>query len=159
MVQNCGNFSWSLKPIIVYLKLIGIDLEKDNRTTSSRFGFYKCYSAACLVSTIAFSVAYFNYGVLNDIESIVAWYSMEKNAGYLSSEASRWNIVIDFTNYSLHMALSHILLKFVIEKRWNSIVKRFKLFENSLQKNFDIYQSIRRKSILAITYTTFFVGI
>ena len=158
-VQNNRDILWSLRPIILFARCVGVDFQLDSHTNNKNQTIIKrlilCYGLVCLLLN-AFSqmgIARFLYQSLiyTSLLSTELNYTSHSNRTTIAS----WNNIIDFANCSIHNLSSHLVLLLVVRNRIAALFDSFGHFQ------FDplVLTKIRKISMLGTIYTIVLVKI
>ena len=139
------NFSCSLRPILVILRVLGVDLSNDSKEQGSKinFGLKGCYSLILFLFNVTAQVACFILLVFN----LVGFNgNTEKNNKVEETFIFTLNMLIDYLNFGLFCILCNLLLLKSVRQRWNSLIESLHLFENQLEPQF--FMKLRKISLL-----------
>lgn len=159
-MMSKNTFSWGSAPITSLCRFIGVDLvtsDCDNNSDkgiSSRRWFSKYFSYLALTtnSILAFTVLVMS---LRDLDMALFIYSPTEY-GKNGSKVARWNMALDFINFSTNIITSHCSLCFVVRKHWGSFMKCLKLAEKFVDASY--LTCVRRNSLIGLTYVIAFVS-
>ena len=156
------RMSWSFRPILIWIRWIGIDIREDDKHKSR----WQIYGLLCLLFNLACEA-----DVLNFLRRPELYYysrpsemdyslsnSTDFNRAEYNSITSSWNGIIDFTNYAVHSIGSQLLLLTVIRPRWGNLMAILKRCESQLGDAKDFYVNMRKMSIFGVIYVIVMVS-
>ena len=120
-------WEWSIRPMIIWLHIIGVDLPDCSATSSVHrtrrwlILVYRIFWFLCHISC-QIHILYYMYPMLlrallhNQIGNFIS---------YLDTTTAIWNMIIDFANYSIHGIGIHLILLTVIRVQWIDTIKTF----------------------------------
>ena len=120
-------WEWSIRPMIIWLHIIGVDLPDCSATSSVHrtrrwlILVYRIFWFLCHISC-QIHILYYMYPMLlrallhNQIDNFIS---------YLDTTTAIWNLIIDFSNYSIHGIGIHVILLIVIRAQWIDTIKTF----------------------------------
>ena len=139
-VEDCKDFDWSLRPIMGWLRMIGIELNGDE-STSIRRRVNQLFLFGCHLSLHA---TFFVYLLMNgEMESVWIKGSQDTITFYST-------FVADLINMSVNAIATHFLLLFHISKKWNQL----QLCLGSMKRHCDpdLMTKLRRMNVIAVIY-------
>lgn len=147
------NWTWSIRPILVWTEVLGVGFLNPNRTKTCHLRFYfMLYGLIHLSINIASQVMCLNH-VFRNIHKLSDSYVKEVET---KSNALAWNTAMDFVNFSVHSVGTHIALIFVVRPRWKALMKTCENLEFLF--NIDYLDKIRKFSILCFVYVIIVVS-
>ncbi|KAI9562853.1 hypothetical protein GHT06_010308 [Daphnia sinensis] len=138
------DWLWSIKPLVTWLKWLGVNLSNRNQSNSCRY--FTLYSIFVLLLSIVCQVLCLDYVVKNHKE--LSNTLVTENG--LNSDAFAWNTVLDFANFAAHGLGCHIVLVSFFSGRWNLLVEAFQDLEPYLSEDF--FVGIRRASVMGVCW-------
>lgn len=140
--DTSADVKWSFRPLLVWMRLISIDLLDYRDDIPSRdvsiwrwISRFYCYFAWLSTTTLVILLFYFGFqGMISE-----DW-----------SQISTWNWAIDLANIGSHSLAVHTVATFVIAKRWNDLRQCMATTQSLLLPESDV--KIRKLSILAVVY-------
>ena len=151
-VCNKHGILWSLRPIYVFFRCIGVafqlDWYRENRNNLMKW-LILLYCCVCfLLDAISQMnlVWFLCQSILYKSSLSSDWNTFHPNW----TTAASWNNIIDMANYSIHNFGSHLICLFVVRNKWTDVVDSFLRFD------FDgsFLTKLRRITIIGIAYVT-----
>ena len=140
------NFNWSLRPILVILSILGVDLSDGNEITSLTVYSQQCkdhnrwlkgcYSLIFFLVNVTAQLASLTLLVFNLIKDIDE--SSEGSTKMDSTLISYFNMVIDYINIVFFCIACHLILLTSVRQRWKPLIESLHLLENQLAPQFFI---------------------
>lgn len=130
-------WSWSIHPLVIWIRILGVDIPGDVSTECSRsrvFAFI--YGLLCFLIHFAgqSDVLYVLYlGLMHD-----------------ESATASWNLNIEFINYTVFAISGHLILLVIIRPRWITMMERFQRLDFSF--NYEYYVRIRKLSFYGVIF-------
>lgn len=144
IISNSSSIDRSLKPLLVWMQLISIDLLNSYKPTLGCRGIsYLIYQNVLLLATITVNVGM--------IAFLIIYHSSATPEAF--GQTPTWNFFIDVFNTAIHCIAVHVLISFVLMKKWNKLYQSLRVNEHL----FDGDDSNRRLSIFAVIYIIFWV--
>lgn len=141
-IEKVSYWLSNASPLIQLARLIG--LHPNNHSTSNLF--YKFYSALCLSSNVIFHSFIF-YLTFTQTKEVSVFY--DNGAKY--SNTYVWNSIIDSINFAVGSLLGHLILMFVVFRRWPSMMEIFDRMQIILDSDKTI--QLKRLSWIGAGYT------
>jgi len=148
-----GKLLYSLRPILFWIRCLGIDLLQDQRNRHvcclPYWLWWLVYRllALSLNLTSQIDVLYF----LKNPELYIS----ASSDGEIESATFTWNRIIDYTNHVVHGIGSHLILLIVIRSRWNQLLEALRRCEHMMDPNF--YVRLRKITIFGVAYIVLLV--
>lgn len=138
-------WSWSIQPIAVWIRILGIDIPNIFTKPSQRF---RCFTF--IYGTLCFLINVTGQGdILYFLHRQRMQNSLELLGGiHLNSTTSSWNFIIDFINYSIYSVGGHLILLVIVRPRWTAMVEYFT--NAHLLFNEEHYVRVRKLSLWGI---------
>ena len=155
-VRRTKNWFWSIRPLILWMRILGVDLP-DASTSSSRrhrWLLMSIYGLVCF-STHAFSQ-------VNIVHSLVfkrEYINCNDNPDGLplyDTVTATWNWIIDFINYAVYGIGIHFMLLTLIRLRWNGLGNTFHQYQNVFTD--ENYDRLRKVSSICVAYVILLVN-
>ena len=125
--MNTLNLAWSLRPLLIFCRCIGIDLLTDSLKRRKI-----CYAFFCIILNIMSQI-------VTNFFCLQAIFSTGKiGQDTFNSVTSSLNAIIAYLNYAITASGSHLIFLLVIRPRWVALIKTFQRFENQLEPKFFI---------------------
>ena len=142
-----SQFNQSLRPLLLLLRFIGINLFKIN-SSSNR----------CL--NISYDAIWLLINSIGQIDVMVFLFQNRDKYLMLGVETvkkvtSSWNVIIDLVNFTIQGIGGHLALLFVVRPRWGSLVETFSLLEDQLDPQFFI--KLHRIALFCVISLIFWV--
>lgn len=143
------SFSWSIQPLVIWLRILGIDLIPDvSRGSSSstrlkRWTMYS-YGTLCFLCHLFWQIDILYFLHVHRVRV-----SFEIIGGS-DTVTSLWNVIIDFSNYAIFSVGSHLLMLTVIRWRWKLMIQGIQCWRFAF--NDHTYVIIRRMSCFGVIY-------
>ncbi len=151
-VNDSQCWDWSIRPLIVLGKLVGVNLsENPSDTSQRRQKLWKIFSFFCLLVNAAYMI----FGFLlafNDLKTFSVFFVGE---GGIVSNTFLWNVVIDTLNFVVASILAQLILLFVVKKRWHTLSEAFRSLNICFDA--DLKARLRRLSFWGLAYTVSWV--
>lgn len=138
------DWLWSIKPLVTWLKWLGVNLSSGIQRNTSRC--FVLYSIFCLLLFIVCQVFCLDYVLKNHKELsniFVGEYGF-------NSDTSAWNIVLYFANFAAHGLGCHVILLSFFSSRWSSLIEAFQNLESFLST--ESFIRIRRASLMGVCW-------
>lgn len=137
------NLSWSLRPLLVFIRCIGIHLQS-NGENKCHLTLKAAHTWICLLLNCSSQIGTL-YFILKRI-SLFEVIGQEP----LDTVTSSINIIIDYSNYTLTPLVTHFILLTIVRPRWSSLINCLHSLECQLDQQFFI--KLRRITIVAIGF-------
>ena len=152
-VPHHSSVSWSIQPIVIWLRILGIDFPDVNSRNTSRLKRWALY----LYGTLCFLCH-----LLCQIDILYFLHAHRAQAssdlfGDVNTVTSSWNVTIDFTNYAIFSIGSHLFMLTFIKKRWHLMIQSIQRWHFAFDDH--LYVKIRRMSFFGVGYIIFLVRI
>lgn len=134
--MNDLNFSWSLNPILIILRILGVNLQYAN-TSHTNCLWGTCYSIILLIFNICsqtFSlVLYIFPKIFNGNNQ-----GTDDNKKMEETLLSFVNTIIDYSNFGLLCISSQFFLLTILRSRWKTLIEEWRVLEKQLEPQFFI---------------------
>ena len=128
------DFDWSFRPIILFLRCVGIDLSPTDGKMSMRRWLSHCYTLIWFILNVYVNV-HFRFLSMHIIEeNFTTFYNFTMN------------VIITFGFVG-----NHLLLLCVVRPRFGHLINSFRLLENQLS-NQHVFTKIRRYSLSCVAF-------
>lgn len=137
--------SRSLRPTLVWMRWIGIDLmfPKNRKPICIKF-----YAALCFVLHLIAQIVNL---MLRFWLRPQVYLAGEKQYFHFESTASTFNYIVNFTSYTIYNLGSHMILLRIVRCRWNHLMTALRYCESFLHKTF--YIRLYKVSICGVFYS------
>lgn len=149
--SNVNSFGWSCRPVLRWMRLIGIPLADVNEPGNGR-------KSGVLTFIVVF-LALFLY-VMNVLcngtmilQQFYSAFEIQKNGTWTST----LNGYITFANYACCNLLCHTGLLFCTATRWNSLTKTLQLLERFQMFRPEDYRSFRHVCVTSLLFIIFVI--
>ena len=145
------NLSWSLRPILILLRFLGVDLyDRNNKEQESKIhfllkAFYFLVLFVCNVFAQAGSLTIAIFRFTGKVTSQA--YENQRETEIQKTAISLLNELVDYLNFTINCIVSHLLLLTVVRKQWKKLIESFHLLEKQ-QLETQFFIQLRRVSIL-----------
>ena len=143
------DFEWSFRPIVLFLRCLGVDLSPSEGKTRVRRWLTHFYALFCLI--LARSISIF-WHFLGPIDSAV---TAANDYLKLFRFTTAYSSTVFFIHLIAHVG-NHLILLLFIRKRFPALMKIFCQLQNELS-NQRVFIKIRRFTICCITFSLFLV--
>lgn len=154
-VRRTKNWFWSIRPLILWMRILGVDLP-DASTSSSRRHRWPMY----IYGLVCFSTHAFSQ--VNIVHSLVfkrEYINCNDNPDGLplyDTVTATWNWIIDFINYAVYGIGIHFMLLTLIRLRWNGLGNTFHPYQNVFTD--ENYDRLRKVSSFCVAYVILLVN-
>jgi hypothetical protein len=144
------NLNWCLRPIVFWMKIIGIHLHNNCSQESS----FRNYITIVFCNIHSYGLCLANI-VLNTVYLINSLYKRNSSTNATNSSKANtlfWNACIDDINYCFHSISVHLITFFVVSS-WNKIIHSLKATENFLPQIYQInYSKLNKLCAAGVFY-------
>ena len=143
------SLEWSLKPILMGMRLLGVDLTVSSVSVANS-RWLNVYGLLCFVFNV------FCNGTNCYRLAIVIIEVSGPNSRFNETSTMIWTIAIDNANFSLHSVGFHLALLLMAHSNWRELWTTFK----QVARRFDLkfYERLRQYSSGAVLAIIFLVG-
>lgn len=143
--EDVVNFSWSCRPILCFIRLIGIPLTPGR--PKNRFGFRLecCFALAFYVVNIVNSVMY-------TVERITHTRDESQNPSNSSTSTTIMNAYVYYLNYNASSILTHTALIFVAIFGWHELIDALRNLELLHTFKTEDYQRFRTPFMIGLFF-------
>lgn len=141
--EDC--FLSGIRPIVALCKCLGVDLTIRVNRTRNCLSFSTLYGFVVLVLHAIIQLACLNFTFKN-VDTVSSAYIPQNS---FNSAAYKWNVVIDCSNYAVHAIAAHLILVFIVRRRWLDLLTSFqhlRIFGTSVRNK------LRKVSYTAVLY-------
>ena len=147
------NFAWSMNPLLIWMKLIGIDLgtyENNNIRISDGYKSKLFTASGYLLLVI---------NMVFNLESVYNSWNSDFKSQYLEMSSTFFlNRAIDQTNYSIRNIAVHACLLQFLRGHWKKLWKYIEKIGHFMRNETQVYRRFRILSIVGIIYILFMVN-
>ena len=146
------NLAWSLHPLILLIRCIGIDLSNDTTTLSNnRKNLKTLYAAFCFFLNVA-SRMLSEFYIFHTVSTLG-----KLGQDHLNSFTLSINAIINYANYFVVVIGTHAIWLLVVKSKWCTLMRIFQRFEHKLEPQFFI--KLRWFSILCTAFVIILVSL
>lgn len=139
--MNTFNFTWSLHPLILLFRCVGVDLLDGETISSNNYRKLKNFFAVCCF------FLNFTSRMLSDFFIFHNVFTLGKvGQDNLNSFTSSMNVIINYANYCITVIGTHSILLLVVRPRWPTLMRTLQRFEYKLEPK--LFIKLRWFSIL-----------
>jgi len=127
------NLTWSLHPLVLLIRCIGVDLLNGGTAIShNRKRLKTFYALFCFFLNVASRIIsdYFIFHTLSTLGKV--------GQDNLNSFTSSMNLIINYTNYCVAVIGTHSIFLLVVRPKWPTLMQTFQRFEHKLEPKFFI---------------------
>jgi len=146
------DLAWSLHPLILLIRCIGIDLSNDTTTLFNNRTILKTlYAAFCFFLNVA-SRMLSDFYIFHTVSTLG-----KLGQDHLNSFTSSINAIINYANYCVAVIGTHSIWLLVVRPKWSTLMRTFQRFEHKLEPQFFI--KLRWFSILCTVFVIILVSL
>lgn len=138
-LDSSADLNWSIRPLLVWMRLISIDLLKNENSGFPWRWIRLIYRYISWLSTILVHLSIILFLFMSKNDSLQHW-----------ARISTWNLVIDITNMAVRCIGVHTFVNFILTSNWDAL-NRSLIVTNELQIGIN-YLKIRHLSIIGVVY-------
>lgn len=142
----------NLRPILIWIRFLGIDLLKQQRNSNSSLFFYLWLAYGLLTLSLNFA---------SQVDVLYFFKNPESfrfvSGGQFESETFFWNIIIDYTNHAIHGVGSHLIFFIIIRCRSGRLLEALRSCEHIMEPSF--FVRLRKLTIFGVAYIIILVNI
>ncbi len=113
-------WAWSIRPLIIWLRIIGVDLPDISTPSTQRNRWLSSgYRAFCFLLHASCQINILRY-LFNTGLQVFLYQTDDLGFG---STTVLWNWIIDFTNYTINGIATHLALLTVIRLQWINMLE------------------------------------
>lgn len=131
-MSTCNlNLKWSLHPLVLLIRCIGVDLSFGETTLShNRTQLKTFYAAFSFFLDVASRILsdFFIFHTLSTLGKV--------GQDNLNCFTSSINLIINYTNYCVAAIGTHLILLLVLRPKWPTLMHTFQRFEHKLEPKF-----------------------
>ena len=146
------DLSWCLEPILVPMKLLGVDLISWNHASSRCQLIMNFYSFIWLLTNVKIQISTAN----EVLESLKKDLSDSLTSTKVEVAIYTWNVAFDYFNITASNAVNHLIILYSVRNKWGQFNNTF--YQSLTELNFDFKQKIRRIAMVGLVYTLATVG-
>ncbi|EFX88066.1 hypothetical protein DAPPUDRAFT_311619 [Daphnia pulex] len=140
-------WAWSIRPLIIWLRIIGVDLPDTSTPSTQRNRWHiSVYRAFCFLLHASCQINILRY-LFNTGLQVFLYQTDDLGFG---TTTANWNWIIDFTNYTIHGVGIHLVLLTVIRFQWIDTMEIFQRLNAIFTE--ENYIGIRKISYWGVIY-------
>jgi hypothetical protein len=140
-------WAWSIRPLIIWLRIIGVDLPDTSTPSTQRNRWHiSVYRAFCFLLHASCQINILRY-LFNTGLQVFLYQTDDLGFG---TTTANWNWIIDFTNYTIHGVGIHLVLLTVIRFQWIDTMEIFQRLNAIFTE--ENYIGIRKISYCGVIY-------
>lgn len=137
------DFVWSLRPLILLFRILGIDLsDRNNFDKRSRHWYIILYTMVCFFLNLGSQVDVMKFFFEN-----LSTYELA-GVTKLQTITAFASAIIEYVNYTIYGVFNHLILIFVVRPRWADLIDSYRCTEDLLDTTF--FSRLRRISCVAV---------
>lgn len=144
--QNRKSWSWSMQPLVIWIRILGIDIPNNSTTTTSRYRWFVIfYGTLCFLIHVGCQVDILYFVMSKSLQN-----SVEISGYSETTVTATWNTVTDFINYTIYALGGHLVLLIVIRPRWTKMTQCFQ--RSQLIFNEESFIRLRYITVFGVGY-------
>ena len=145
LTSEIEDFDWSIRPIITFMRIVGLDLNWSMSTSSWRRWSSVFFGLLVLVANVV-SGMYLMVVLLSSITHVSNLYGWADSQSWTSS----LHTFIDFANYTFHTLSVHLIVCSFSRKRWPELIASVQSVQSHLKAI--PFGRLRKLSIALLLY-------